>query len=286
MVYNRTIQTQKAILQVLALKKEIAQYDLPQHVNKNYTTTFRRLRNLEEQGLAKVARTVASTKKGKRKKIYKITFLGLVKVLAKQENIYKDIDKVAQIHVDFLPLVFGKWEFFEKSGLKKTIVEHIKLASITLNSAVFWALKMRNFEEIRQYEAQYKESEKERERLARKLFRDRAYMVLKRSRNNIKMIRTLAKDVPDPTREFVNIVFGLSTATAYTGMRSHIHLNIYVVKTKDFTDFLTKLHKDAEIRAYIAKELQGLLKEHEEHMKKYQDLEALWESLEEKPKEN
>jgi len=268
------------LLSLLANHKEYPQYEMPKATNISYRTILRYLKPLEKQGYIRVARTEPSEKGGKDKKFYEITFLGLVNVLAKQENIYKDIDKVAQTHSDFLPLVFGKWKFFEESGLKKTIVEHIKLASMTLNSDVFWAFRMRSFEERRQYEANYKEKEKEMEKVARKVFGDQAHVRLKQYKNNIKAIRTLARDVPDPTREFINVVFALSMAIGYTSTYSIIYWNF---DAKKLPDFLSKLYKDIEIRAYITEELPNLLKEHEEYVKNFKSRIVWWESLEEKP---
>jgi len=265
-------------LQVLALEKEIRQSHIAKKINRDDRTVLRHLQELEKDGLARVKDRKRS-EHGKPQNIWEITSLGLVKVLS-EETIYEHIDEVVKAHSDFLPLVFGKWSFFEKSGLKKTIVERIKLASMTLNSHKAWTFRMRSFEEMRQYEANYKEKEKEMERLAKRLFGAQAHVRLTQARDGIKAIRTLARDVPDPTQDFINIVFALSMAIRYTSTHS---IKYWGFDAKKLPDFLSKLYKDTEIRAYITEELPNLLKIHEEYVKNFKSRIDWWESLEEKP---
>jgi len=121
MVYKRTIETQKAILRALALEKEIAQYDLPKRVQKDYSTVLRRLRDLENRFLVKVDRTVTSKKRGKEKKIYRITLFGLF-VCTSTDRKYVDsnFEKIVEAHSDKL-LSFAKWGYFKSKGLSNLI---------------------------------------------------------------------------------------------------------------------------------------------------------------------
>lgn len=126
MMYKRTIKTQKAILWALTLETEAAQYDLPDRVQRDYTTILRRLRDLEKQGLVKVDRTVASKKKGKDKKIYRLTLTGLVSVLSHRDA-WKHIDTIAEKHPSLL-FTFKKWKFFVDRGLREGLVRDLRTA--------------------------------------------------------------------------------------------------------------------------------------------------------------
>jgi len=143
MVYKRTIKTQKAILWALTLETEAAQYDLPDYVQRDYTTILRRLRDLEKQGLVKVDRTVASKKKGKDKKIYRLTLTGLVSALS-HKDAWEHIDTIAEKHPDLL-LTFKKWKFFVDRGLRDDLVRDLRKAldvSIDLLGFVSWAQRL------------------------------------------------------------------------------------------------------------------------------------------------
>jgi len=159
MVYKRTIETQKAILRVLALEKEIAQYDLPKRVQKDYTTVLRRLRALEKRFLVKVDRTVTSKKRGREKKIYRITLFGLF-VCASTDREYVDsnFEKIVGAHSDKL-LSFAKWNYFKSKGLNNLIKSNFFEQLQTLwgakivETAVFRGMLLQDYEGEKQRKA-------------------------------------------------------------------------------------------------------------------------------------
>lgn len=55
---------------------------------------------------------------GKDKKIYGLTFKGLNVALLKSKS-WKDIDQIARQQEKLSPLMFGKWQHFQRSGVKK-----------------------------------------------------------------------------------------------------------------------------------------------------------------------
>jgi len=152
MVYKQTIETQKAILWALALEKEIAQYDLPERVQKDYTTVLRRLRDLEKRFFVKVDRKVPSKKKGKEKKIYRITLFGLF-VCASMDKKYMDsnFEKIVTAHSDKL-LSFAKWEYFKSKGLsnlvKSNFFEQLRIfwGARMVEAATFGGMPLQDYE--------------------------------------------------------------------------------------------------------------------------------------------
>jgi DNA-binding PadR family transcriptional regulator len=105
------VKTATAILKALAFEKELAQYDIPRKVNKHYSTIFRQLKKLEKNGLVNFVREERSKKKGQNKRLYCITFLGLLQVLSGMTE--TEINRVAEIHGDKW-LIFGQWQFLSK----------------------------------------------------------------------------------------------------------------------------------------------------------------------------
>jgi len=108
---KKGIETSLKILATLALYEEMSQYDIPLKVEKHYSTILRQLRRLEGRGLVQVLRTQPSKKKGKEKKIYGITFKGIIQILQLLEN--SAIDRVAEFHADKW-LIFQEWTFLLK----------------------------------------------------------------------------------------------------------------------------------------------------------------------------
>jgi len=255
-------------LQVLALEKEIRQSHIAKKINRDSRTVLRHLQELEKDGLARVKDRKRS-EHGKPQNIWEITSLGLVKILS-EETIYEHIDEVARTHSNLLPLVFGKWNFFEKIGVKKTVIEHIKLASRIMTSNPLWTLRIHRFEEMKRDQAEREKREKEMKQITKKIFGDnQTYSILKQHQNIIKdATSTLAIDIP--IREFVSMIFVPPTAKGI------------IAKRNELADFLSKLHEDPEIKGFFDEEFQDQLKEHEEHVKKIRTWRDWWTSLEKK----
>lgn len=125
MRYTKGIETDLEILALLAIQKEVAQYDMPKLLGKTYRTVLRHLKPLEKDVLIKVSRTEPSTKKGKDRKVYTLTMAGLIEIL-KYKNPYETIDLIAENYAEVFPLVFGKWAFFNKEGQRSIAIERLK----------------------------------------------------------------------------------------------------------------------------------------------------------------
>ena len=126
---RKGIETEAKILEVLALNKETAQYDVPEKIGVHYTTVLRQLKQLKKLGKVKVVRTEASEKGGKDKKIYSLTFLGMVQVFLNWNNKeveLKDVIKIAESYPDVGLLSFKKFPLFKKAGLTSLFAEYIK----------------------------------------------------------------------------------------------------------------------------------------------------------------
>jgi len=134
--YEPFLRTELQILEVLALEKEFAQYDLPKRIGKNYRTVLRHVHNLTEEGLIQVSRTEESKKGGKDRNIFTLTCRGLRLALTGDElgltgeKVWENIDDIARNYADELPLIFGKWDFFIKKGLRDTIIARLQAAIV------------------------------------------------------------------------------------------------------------------------------------------------------------
>jgi len=128
MKYSTSFKTHYEILAIIADKGSYPQYDLGKAINKSYRTVLRHLELLETYGLIHLLKTEPAKKGGKERKIYTLTLDGLIALL-KLPHIFDDpdiIDTLANNFPHLLPLVFGKWSFFKKAGVKDIIVDNLK----------------------------------------------------------------------------------------------------------------------------------------------------------------
>lgn len=75
-------ESDNQIISLIAEEKEYRQYDMPKRLNKAYRTIMRRVRELENNGLIRVARKEPSEKRGKRAKVYMLTIKGVLTYLS------------------------------------------------------------------------------------------------------------------------------------------------------------------------------------------------------------
>jgi DNA-binding PadR family transcriptional regulator len=119
MRYRSSEKTIINLLTAIAENREFAQYDMKKAIGKNYRTVLRYLPKLESCNLIQLSRTESSRKKGKDRKIYNITLLGIIELLKTRVRQTKDFveltDKMAALHPEVLPLVFGKWQLFDEN---------------------------------------------------------------------------------------------------------------------------------------------------------------------------
>ena len=120
-----SVKPEIKILQSLSVNKEIEQYKMPKETGLSYRTILRTLRPMEKQGIIKLFRTLPSEKGGKEKKIYTITFLGLINVLATCPLKPKELEKIIAKHPDKL-LTFKKWDLFTQANLKDFMLRNLK----------------------------------------------------------------------------------------------------------------------------------------------------------------
>src|SRR5665647_1872367 len=85
--------------------------------------------------LIKLSRTERSKKKGKDRKIYSITLLGIIELLKTKKDDATDFvqftDKLARSNPALLPLVFGKWHLFDQN---QKIIISLKLRDFVRNA--------------------------------------------------------------------------------------------------------------------------------------------------------
>jgi DNA-binding PadR family transcriptional regulator len=119
MRYRSSEKTIINLLTTIAENNEFAQYDMKKAIGKNYRTILRYLPKLESCNLIQLSRTENSKKKGKDRKIYTITLLGIIELLKTKVRQTKDFveltNKMAALHPELLPLVFGKWQLFDEN---------------------------------------------------------------------------------------------------------------------------------------------------------------------------
>lgn len=92
---DRGNETSIKICSVLATNNVMPQYNIPVEVGKHQTTVLRQLRKLEKQGIVELVRTERSAKKGKDRKIFALTFKGMLWYLATFDN--KDSEELIRV---------------------------------------------------------------------------------------------------------------------------------------------------------------------------------------------
>jgi DNA-binding PadR family transcriptional regulator len=141
MRYRSSEKTIINLLTAIAENKEFAQYDMKKAIGKDYRTVLRYLPKLESCRLVQLYRTENSKKKGKDRKIYTITLLGIIELLKAKAGDTKDFaeytNKMAVLHPSILPLVFGKWQIFnenQKVLLSLRLKDYVQQAPSHLNT--------------------------------------------------------------------------------------------------------------------------------------------------------
>jgi len=134
---SRGIEQTFKILKFLAKNKNVSQYDLPQKIGCSYRTLLRHLKELKREGLAHIVKTEVSSKGGLEKNIWEITVQGLIAVLVYAEEISgEELEEIAETQKDKL-LLFKKWDYFAKKGLRESLIEGIRLASEEIAEAIY-----------------------------------------------------------------------------------------------------------------------------------------------------
>lgn len=111
------------ILSLLAVHEEFEQYKIKQETKISYPTILKHIKDLEKREYIRLVRTEHSEKGGKEKKIYKITFKGLVPALMINSS-RGELEQIIKSHPD-ASLTFKKYPLFKKEGLSDFIVSVI-----------------------------------------------------------------------------------------------------------------------------------------------------------------
>jgi len=125
------METELEILKAIALNGKFCQYDLPKAIKKSYRTVLRCIKRLEQNRLIKLAGTEPSAKKGKERKLYRLTHLGLVKVLGAfpleiDKSKFRVFDKIAEANESLLIFFnYEYWSYLRTKDLGMYIAECI-----------------------------------------------------------------------------------------------------------------------------------------------------------------
>ncbi|MGD0331269.1 MAG: hypothetical protein ABSB40_12640, partial [Nitrososphaeria archaeon] len=115
-------------------------FELRRELRKPYTTVYDTVKILFNDKFLCTSRK----KKVKNVEYCDLTLYGLIVLIRAYPKIWEKIDSIAQIHSDRL-LIFNKWDFFVKNGLREEIIKRLKL---TIESCNEWDLYV--FAEVEQ----------------------------------------------------------------------------------------------------------------------------------------
>lgn len=266
------------ILRFFALNQEVKLSNLPVLMNKTtnklesksaYHLALKHVNTLKKESLIREKEQLRS-RHGKPSKIYEITTLGLVTFLA-QEQENKNITELARTHTSHLPLIFGKWVFFEKEGILEQLLKNIKTASKYLLFNESWVIRIKDFERIQQLLEIRKQEENKFEESLKEIFPDDNLIKFKNTiRASWKIQDKIYKShdkTSNPKDELINAFLGLTIVT---------QLNI---ERTDTAIFLESFRKDPEIKLYITKQLDKMVSDHLTLLKRTKQWRSWWISL-------
>lgn len=131
---ERTLsKSQAAVFSKLADEGPLNAYQIAKKAGKRYSVVFNAIKELEKYRLVKL-KAKERTIKGTMAKVYDLTLRGVLFALevemapADTERWNYDlIHKIIRRYDSLLPLVFGKWSYFEKMGVGKTALFRVKM---------------------------------------------------------------------------------------------------------------------------------------------------------------
>jgi hypothetical protein len=282
MKYRSSEETSLCILSVLAENREYAQYDLHKHkeIEKDYHTVLRHLQALEKDKQIRFVRTEPGQKCGKERKIYEITFSGLILVLKKglepyrlipfdkdheetNREIEKAIDQTTVIHRDKIPLIFGKWDFFKENDVKDIIVKRFINAiwSSRLLPSLNGAREMeQKLSTIRIGHLSSKENEEFEIELHGKIEgRKRIKEISQYQKTIVENLKELYEErVSQRMRDLINKTFGI-LSVGFIDKR-------FKDEREESMFLLQVLRKDSDLKAYIDNELNEIEKEYAQYL--------------------
>ena len=135
-------ESQLEILDGVARYGPINPNKLRKKVRKAYSFVFNTLKNFEMRKMVTLRRE--KNEKGSYSKIYDLALEGILLILYRRMRTDKAIEKnsfsirkVIDTYSSFLPLVFGKWKYFEDLGLESLLLTRLKITVDTYNRNPF-----------------------------------------------------------------------------------------------------------------------------------------------------
>jgi len=130
-------ETEEKILSVLAWKGAKTYYDIFKKENLcSSSTAWKLIKRLEKSGLVEVKATKSFRIRGREKKLYGLTFRGLIATLHPRKESWKHLDETVKQQEKLFPLIFGKWhvfrEYVDDGKFNKALQQMFVFAQIAL----------------------------------------------------------------------------------------------------------------------------------------------------------
>ena len=154
-MHSKHIEKINNLLRIIAKKGEVYQTEFAGLTGLSYRQVLRQLGLLKKSRLIRVKRTEPSSKRGKEKNVWELTFSGLLQVFAMTTTSESDFDLIAERNK-------AKWAIFEEWARLtegKTVKKHVIFG--IQKYALENSQKFRDYSEIRTYGNLQKMGEKE-----------------------------------------------------------------------------------------------------------------------------
>lgn len=128
---RRRTDTIPEILVYLACNREKNKWEIKEALKKSYSNIFKTIPKMLANNLIRVSKTEPGNKNPKIKvEYYELTHSGLLTALQALEETgsWKHIDTIAGNYKEMEPLLFGKWNFFIKKGIRNLIIQRLRAA--------------------------------------------------------------------------------------------------------------------------------------------------------------
>jgi hypothetical protein len=125
---KRRTDTTPEILVYLACNRTKNKWDIKEALNKSYSNVFQTIPKLLAENLIRVSKKLPGDKNPKLQvEYYELTYSGLLAALETTQS-WKHISTIANNYKEMEPLLFGKWNFFEKKGIRDLIIQRMQAA--------------------------------------------------------------------------------------------------------------------------------------------------------------
>jgi len=257
------IHGSKGILLYLARYGERNKWQIARDLEKAYSNIHAAMRRLVAKDFIYISSRKAGKKNNQFKvKYYKLALAGFFTVLLFNKRSWEYIDEIAQQQANWLPLIFGKWSFYSKKGLKDEVTRRLRIALLKVSDPVKNALD--SLESIRKEMGltNYEKIEKAEDFMTNKLGHER----IKEQRKAQLDILESGMNFP---RDRINNLFIFGVPNMQT--------------TEKQMKFMSILRDDHDLRQYVTEQFGKQEKEYTTHVENLKSWRVWWESLEEKP---